>query len=132
MLKDYYLRRFQMGKKRRKGQKESHNKSSKKRKIFLVLISGIISVTLILLVLSGHVPFQKMISKKGKSFYVKGGETRPVLSPSFFVGMASEAYAAARQYPEVMDQVFCYCKCDEPPTLHKSLLSCFTDRHGEG
>jgi hypothetical protein len=46
--------------------------------------------------------------------------------------MASEAYAAARQYPEVMDQVFCYCKCDEPPTFHKSLLSCFTDKHGEG
>ena len=121
-----------MGKKQRKGQKRSQNKSSKKRKIFLLLIGGIISVTLVLLVLSGHLPFQSMMSKKGKSFYVRGGETRPVLSPSLFVGMASEAYAAARQYPKVMDQVFCYCKCDEPPSYHKSLLSCFTDKHGKG
>ncbi len=121
-----------MGKKQRKGQKKSLNKSSKKRKILLLLIGGIILATLVLFVLSDHLPFQIMISKKGKSFYVQGGETRPVLSPSLFVGMAFEAYAAARQYPEVMDQVFCYCKCDEPPTFHKSLLSCFTDKHGEG
>ena len=121
-----------MGKKQRKKRKRTQNKSSKKKKIFVLLIGGVISVTLVLLVLSGHLPLQSMISKKGKSFYVKGGETRPVLSPSLFVGMASEAYAAARQYPEVMDQVFCYCKCDEPPTFHKSLLSCFTDKHGEG
>jgi hypothetical protein len=121
-----------MGRKRSKGQKRSQDKSAKKRKIFLILIGGIISVALVLLVLSGHLPFQSIISKKGKSFYVKGGETRPVLSPSLFEGMAKEAYAAARQYPGVMDQVFCYCKCDEPPTFHKSLLSCFTDNHGAG
>lgn len=121
-----------MGKKRRKGQKELHNKSSKKRKIFLFLISGLISVTLVIFFLSGYLPFQIEISKKGKSFYVQGGETRPVLSPSLFVGMASEAYAAAREYPKVMDEVFCYCTCDEPPTYHKSLLSCYTDKHGEG
>jgi hypothetical protein len=121
-----------MGRKRRKGQKESQNRSSKKRKLFLLLIGGIISGALVLFVLSGHLPFQSMISKKGKSFYVRGGETRPVLSPSLFAGMASEAYAAAKQYPKIMDQVYCYCKCDEPPTFHKSLLSCFTDNHGAG
>ena len=121
-----------MGKKRRKEQKRQLNKSPKKRKIFLLLMGGIISGVLVLLVLSGHLPFQIMIGKKGKSFYVQGGETRPVLSPSLFVGMASEAYAAARQYPKVMDEIFCYCKCDEPPTFHKSLLSCFTDNHGAG
>ena len=121
-----------MGKKQRKKQKRPQNRSVKKGGGILYWIGGIILVIFVLLVLSGHLPFQSMMSKKGKSFYVRGGETRPVLSPSLFVGMASEAYAAARQYPEVMDQVFCYCKCDEPPTYHKSLLSCFTDRHGEG
>lgn len=121
-----------MGQKQKKGQKRSQHKSSRNRKIFLLLISGIVSVTVVLLVLSGHFPFQGMIGKKGKSFYVRGGETRPVLSSSLFVGMAREAYAAAREYPKVMDQVFCYCKCDGPPTFHKSLLSCFTDKHGEG
>ena len=67
----------------------------------------------------------------GKSFQVKGGETRPVLDPfQFSARRAALAYAAARKYPGVMDQLFCYCYCNRPPFNHKSLLSCFTDRHG--
>ncbi len=81
---------------------------------------------------SEKIQLQSMTSKEGKSFSIREGETRPVLSPSLFVGRAREAYAAAREYPEVMDQVFCYCECDEPPTYHKTLLSCFTDNHGKG
>ena len=67
----------------------------------------------------------------GKSFQVRGGETRPVLDPfQFATRRAVLAYAAARKYPQVMDQMFCYCYCNRPPVNHKSLLSCFTDRHG--
>ena len=70
-------------------------------------------------------------AQEGKSFQVTGGETRPVLNAAMFVsGRASLAYAVAKKYPEVMDQVYCYCKCDRPPFNHKSLLSCFTDSHG--
>jgi hypothetical protein len=39
---------------------------------------------------------------------------------------------AAARHPDVLDQLYCYCHCDRPPFLHKSLLSCFTDRHGAG
>lgn len=70
-------------------------------------------------------------AEKGKSFYV-GGETRPVLDPSMFTGMTREAYAVAKKYPKVMDEVYCYCYCDQPPFNHKSLLSCFVDEHGAG
>jgi hypothetical protein len=121
-----------MRKKHRKSKNKSQGKSRQNRKSIFLWIGGIILAVLILSVLSGRLPFVKTGGKKGKSFYVKGGETRPVLSPSLFVGRAREAYAAAKQYPEVMDQVFCYCTCDEPPTYHKSLLSCFTDNHGAG
>lgn len=114
-----------------KNYRKRKNKSFKKWKTYSLLI-GVLLGVIVLLILSGYLPVEKIITKKGKSFYVKGGETRPVLSPSLFVGMASEAYTVAKEYPNVMDQVFCYCKCDEPPTLHKSLLSCFTDKHGEG
>ena len=89
-------------------------------------------MAIIVFVFFGHIPFVSRGSEKGKSFSVQGGETRPVLDPSLFKGMASAAYAAAKKYPEVMDQVYCYCKCDEPPSNHKSLLSCFTDNHGNG
>jgi hypothetical protein len=121
-----------MGKKHRKGQKKSQRRCDKKRKDMSLWVGGIIAGVILFLVLTGYLPFGNIGSKKGKSFYVQGGETRPVLSPSLFVGKAKEAYAAAKQYSKVMDQVFCYCKCDEPPTYHKSLLSCFTDKHGEG
>jgi hypothetical protein len=118
---------------KKKEQQRSQNKSpKKKRRALLLLIGGIVSLILALLIFSDHLPFQSTLGKKGKSFYVKGGETRPVLSPSLFVGRASQAYAAAREYPKVFDQVFCYCGCDEPPTYHKSLLSCFTENHGAG
>jgi hypothetical protein len=121
-----------MGKKQRKEGRKLQERSAKKRNTFLFLVGGIVLVVLVLLVFSDHLPFQGTLGKKGKSFYVKGGETRPVLSPSLFVGRASQAYAAAREYPKVFDQVFCYCGCDEPPTYHKSLLSCFTENHGAG
>jgi hypothetical protein len=121
-----------MSRKHRKSRGISQGRSFQKRKNTWLWIAGIVLVALVLWVLSGHLPFLSIGSKKGKSFSVQGGETRPVLSPSLFVGMASEAYAAAKQFPEVMDQVYCYCTCDEPPTNHKSLLSCFTDHHGAG
>ncbi len=113
-------------------EKRSPRKRTKRRTIPFLWIGGVILAAIIFFALSEHIPFIGMGSKKGKSFSVQGGETRPVLNPSLFRGMASTAYAAAKKYPEVMDQVFCYCTCDEPPVNHKSLLSCFTDNHGKG
>ncbi len=70
-------------------------------------------------------------SGRGKSFSVQGGEQRPVLNPfQFSSPQAAAAYMAAMRHPTAMDQVYCYCQCDRPPFYHKSLLSCFTDRHG--
>jgi len=111
---------------------KSRKKSNKIGKNFLFLIGGVILAIVIFLFLAGRMPFTGAGSKVGKSFSVQGGETRPVLDPSLFTGMARAAYAAAKEYPEVLDQVFCYCTCDEPPFNHKSLLSCFTDNHGKG
>lgn len=126
-----------MGKKGKKKSSETSKKGSdkkRKNKITnpLLWVGGVILVAIIFLALLGHIPFIGTGGKKGKSFSVQGGETRPVLNPSLFKGMAREAYAAAEKYPEVMDQVYCYCKCDEPPFNHKSLLSCFVDNHGKG
>ena len=89
-----------------------------------------LGVLLVAAVWGGNQVF-KPAAGQGRSFQVKGGETRPLLHPLTFPGRDSiMAYTAAAQYPEVMDQVFCYCGCDQPPNNHKSLLSCFTDSHG--
>ena len=115
-----------------RSQKRSRRKRKKRRINPFLWIGGLILAVIIFFALSEHISFIGIGSKKGKSFSVQGGETRPVLNPSFFKGMANAAYAAAKKYPEVMDQVYCYCTCDEPPFNHKSLLSCFTDNHGKG
>jgi hypothetical protein len=40
-----------------------------------------------------------------------------------------EAYAAARQVPEVLDGLYCYCDCSRHAG-HRSLLTCFESDHG--
>ncbi|MBI2156570.1 MAG: hypothetical protein HYU26_06680 [Candidatus Rokubacteria bacterium] len=55
-------------------------------------------------------------------------ETRPTLDPARFVGKAAQAHQVAREIPDVLDQLYCYCECDKHAG-HKSLLSCYTDGH---
>jgi hypothetical protein len=55
-------------------------------------------------------------------------ETRPTLPPSLFSGKVREAYAIARDIPEVLDQLYCYCRCREN-FGHRNLLSCYVDNH---
>ncbi len=55
-------------------------------------------------------------------------ETRPTLDPERFVGKAKLAHEVARDIPDVLDQLYCYCECDKQ-FGHKSLLSCYTDGH---
>lgn len=59
---------------------------------------------------------------------LKGGETKPVLSPTRFVGKTATAYRVASKKPDLMDAMYCYCYCSRS-IGHKSLLSCFTDNH---
>lgn len=59
---------------------------------------------------------------------VQRAEKRSPLSPSLFKGRAHMAYAVAMEMPEVLDQLYCYCRCQENHG-HKSLLSCYADTH---
>ncbi len=114
-----------MGKKE-KGKKA---KQTKKSSGMIIWIVGAIAVLAVVLFVTGNLPSGKGDVQKGRSFSVQGGEKRPTLSPSLFTGKTMAAYAIAKKYPEILDQVYCYCYCDDPPFNHKSLLSCFVDRH---
>jgi hypothetical protein len=59
---------------------------------------------------------------------VRRRETRPTLDPARFTGKAALAHRAAREIPDVLDQVHCYCGCDRD-ARHVSLLSCYVDGH---
>jgi Protein of unknown function with PCYCGC motif len=52
----------------------------------------------------------------------------PTLDPEKFIGLARDAYRAAREIPQTLAQLPCYCHCDRGMG-HKSLHSCFEDNH---
>jgi len=59
---------------------------------------------------------------------LRGGETRQTLAPQYFTGSTARAYVAARDVPEVLDSLHCYCECKKN-FGHKSLLTCFVTTH---
>ncbi len=59
---------------------------------------------------------------------LRGGETRPTLSPVLFIGEIARAYNIARENLELLDSIYCYCNCKKS-FGHKSLLTCFVDQH---
>ncbi|HEX8649537.1 MAG TPA: CYCXC family (seleno)protein [Pyrinomonadaceae bacterium] len=52
----------------------------------------------------------------------------PTLDPQRFFGQARAAYQIAREIPETLAQLPCYCHCDEG-FGHKSLHTCFETDH---
>ena len=60
-----------------------------------------------------------------------GGAGRNVLTldPGLYQGPAHEAYRVAREHPELLAQLHCYCGCDRLHG-HNNLLDCFRDTHG--
>ncbi len=52
------------------------------------------------------------------------------LDPAQFSGQARTAYEAAREVPEVLAQLPCYCGC-MTGFGHRNNLDCFHDGHGE-
>ncbi len=115
---------------KKKNQKKTKGSERKSQKPVFWIVSVIVVAAAVLAV-TGNLPFTDG-KEEGKSFQISEKETRPVLDPSLFEGQTRAAYAAAKKYPEVMNEVFCYCYCDESPFHHKTLLSCFTEKHGAG
>ena len=95
-------------------------------------IVAVVVAVVAVLAISGNLPFMQTEVETGKSFNLPGKETRPLLDPAQFSGQTRMAYAAAEKYPELMNEVYCYCYCNEPPFNHKTLLSCFVEKHGVG
>jgi hypothetical protein len=54
----------------------------------------------------------------------------PTLSPDQFSGKVKKAYQVAKEIPQTLAQLPCFCYCD---TIgHKSLHSCYEDDHATG
>jgi hypothetical protein len=54
----------------------------------------------------------------------------PTLQPEKFQGKTRDAYQVAKEIPQTLAQLPCFCYCD---TIgHKSLHSCYEDEHSTG
>lgn len=52
------------------------------------------------------------------------------LDPNLLKGKARKAYEIAKEIPQVLVQMPCFCECEAYG--HKNLLDCFIDNHGAG
>lgn len=56
------------------------------------------------------------------------GKLQPTLAPESFFGKARQAYQVAKEIPETLAQLPCYCYCDQS-LGHKSLHTCYETDH---
>lgn len=61
---------------------------------------------------------------------IKGGETRATLSPALYTGKTARSYEVAKEIPDILDGLYCYCDCKKHKG-HKSLLTCYVDNHAQ-
>lgn len=116
-----------MGKKRREN---GVKKQTRKKRGFWV---GSLVIALIVgLFVWGWVetksPSRLTTSEPGASGSYVSRQPGTPLSPALFVGKTAMAYRVAQEIPEVLDQLYCYCYCDQRMG-HRTLLSCFVDSH---
>lgn len=127
-----------MGKKKKKSASNrtpspQKGSGSPKRSKYPLLALGIGVVLLIVggfYFYQGRQPAYRADSGSAQASNASSGlrETRPTLPPSMFSGRVRAAYAIAKEIPQVLDQLYCYCRCREN-FGHKSLLSCYVDTH---
>jgi hypothetical protein len=117
----------------RRNQQQRQNKARSKNKWSAVLPAVV--VVAVLLTAGGinyfmdeHAPAaeQNQIASTDTPRGLK--EIRPTLSPDLFSGTVRKAYIIAREIPEVLDQLYCYCRCRENFN-HLNLLTCYTNDH---
>ncbi len=111
--------------------KSEKSVSRSRRKLAICAWTGglVIAVSLgVAFLWRGEAPAGPFSSRTAGSQQVARRETRPTLDPALFVGKAAAAHRVAREIPDVLDQLYCYCQCDKH-FGHKSLLSCYTDGH---
>jgi hypothetical protein len=53
------------------------------------------------------------------------------LAPELFSGRVAEAYRIAREVPELLERMPCYCGC-YVSDRHQNNLDCYVDRHAVG
>ncbi|MBI2903128.1 MAG: hypothetical protein HYY12_06030 [Candidatus Methylomirabilis oxyfera] len=81
---------------------------------------------------SGRGPAAHAAEHGGRALPAIPRRPRPAtLSPALFQGKTARAYRIAREVPELIEQMPCYCGCFKSHR-HQNNLDCYVDRHAFG
>jgi len=105
--------------------KQKHRKKKNKSSNALLAVAAVLVIGLIAYVsLRSNAPVQQSSSSS-----IQRASLVQTLSPDLFSGRARDSYQAAKDVPEVLAEMPCYCGCMQN-SGHKHNLDCFTDNHG--
>ncbi len=101
-----------------------------RRQFFRVLGGGLVGVLL------GMIGGQRSALGAGEPEYrvLDAVPRRPrpkTLSPALFEGKTARAYRIAKDVPQLIEQMSCYCGCFKG-NGHQNNLDCYVDRHAFG
>jgi hypothetical protein len=111
------------------GKKEPKKaKATEKNKIRRLMASGLgVAIATAIVAFIFFVP-------KGEPWSLPAIPRHPrpaTLSPDLFTGKVAETYGIAREAPDLLEQMPCYCGC-YVTAGHRNNLDCYTDRHAVG
>jgi hypothetical protein len=114
--------------------KSEQNIKSGKNNRWLILAGAVVMIGIVWVTLRTTNSNSSGSDSSNKAGQFDKAEKPPVsliatLSPDMYSGKARAAYQAAKDIPEILAQLPCFCGCMEG-LGHKSNLYCFADTHG--
>ena len=104
----------------------------KKKTPYLILLFPILAISFLLIYegISQETDDPKAFKAlKAKMTDPKTGLPK-TLDPTLIKGKDRQGYQVAKEIPEILAQLPCFCDCEA--IGHESLLDCFIDEHGVG
>jgi hypothetical protein len=107
-----------------------------KKRFYSGLILLVLSIGLLLMNGERLKAFAQATDDAKAFKYLKGKMTDPktglpkTLDPSLIKGADREGYQVAKEIPEILAKLPCFCGCEA--VGHENLLDCFVDEHAVG
>jgi len=104
----------------------------KKKTLYLILLFPILAISFFLI--NEGIPQETDDPKAFKALKTKMTDPKTglpkTLDPKLIKGEDRKGYQVAKEIPEILAQLPCFCDCEA--VGHESLLDCFIDEHGVG
>jgi hypothetical protein len=104
----------------------------KKGMLYLILLFPILAISFLLI--NEGIPQETDDPKVFKTLKAKMIDPKTglpkTLDPNLITGKDRQGYQIAKEIPEILVQLPCFCDCEA--IGHESLLDCFIDGHGVG